>query len=330
MSYLSIVTTLLRIHGKSRQKIAGLSLIELLLVITVLATISVVGINQLARSAENQKIETTVQQFQSLMLNARNYYQSRATWPDLANLTDFYNFAPGTQYMVNNPWGIPYKIIDSTFQESVSPQTMSTTVPTLRAAKLIAARLPFAILPNNASSPYLITVYMTIPWVYTVQTNTLPKIWDMGVKQGVTSSQNTDIPVPTQPQCGPGYKPDWIAGFNYFKNTADDKAKIGTEIDLGFWIGGPYNNNTRWFNSVYLCGMANPSKTCTFLQGARSMAAPGSNQVQILAGWGNMGGTGTTNWTGSSSSLYSDNPFTGPIPELTADIMYMTYCAPFP
>ena len=131
MSYLSKVAVLLLLNGKSPKKIAGLSLIELLLVITVLATISVVGINFWARTAEDQKIATTVQQFQSLMLTERNYYQSRGTWPDLANLTDFYTFAPGMQYIVTNPWGIAYKIIDSTFQESLSPQTMSTTVPTL-------------------------------------------------------------------------------------------------------------------------------------------------------------------------------------------------------
>src|SRR5437588_2311160 len=103
---------------KNRQQIAGYTLLELLLVITILAILAGLGINLYYQNTQSIKITKISSQMQTILQAAVAYYNDNGCWPyDAAHLCTASNMKnncpnasplPFSVYLPvgnnNNPW----------------------------------------------------------------------------------------------------------------------------------------------------------------------------------------------------------------------------------
>ncbi len=146
------------------QKIKGVTLLELLLVIVLLSIMSLVGINAMQRSVADDRIARTVLQFEEIAVASRSYYLSYGqTWPDsLASLSEFLPTNAWDLTAASNPFGENYNYTISQPTDAAGALLqITTTVPTAYSAENIIARLPLASV--SGSEPYTVDMFVTIP-----------------------------------------------------------------------------------------------------------------------------------------------------------------------
>lgn len=129
------------------RKQQGLTLIELLLVITVLTVFAGVGISQFNKQNTQQRAIRTAQQIQLWSQAAASYYVQEGKWPSIsasdAIPADFQAYVPVN--IITNPWGEGYTFSADNYKFYVYtnlPQLTNNNAMTI--AKQIINHLPSA------------------------------------------------------------------------------------------------------------------------------------------------------------------------------------------
>jgi prepilin-type N-terminal cleavage/methylation domain-containing protein len=150
------------------QKMKGFSLLEMLLVITILSTLVILMLNYTTQKSDEMRRDKTAMQMMQVLNAAMSFYVNKSYWPlagatspnpttpmcgtttwtDLSNLqTAPNNFLPAT--LVNNPYNNFYRINCSSDQNG-GGFYLYTTVNTVANAQIIAGRLPMAFITDSA------------------------------------------------------------------------------------------------------------------------------------------------------------------------------------
>jgi prepilin-type N-terminal cleavage/methylation domain-containing protein len=127
----------------------GFTLLEMLLVLVIISSIVIMGLNYtLQKSAELRRDKATLQ-YQQILNAGLAYYLSESKWPTLEDL----QVAPGG-YLPNipliNPWGYPYEVAEITPKKEggtlfyVYSQVPAKNATDLAQANALAGRLPMA------------------------------------------------------------------------------------------------------------------------------------------------------------------------------------------
>lgn len=127
-----------------REKLKGFSLLEVLLVLAIMATIMVSLLGYTSQKSDEMRRDKTVMQVEQFLNAGLSYYVSFGSWPTLSQLQG--NFLPsGT---INNPWGLAFSVGANT--GGTNPGSQFSVCTTIRgkqaytAATIIAGRLPIA------------------------------------------------------------------------------------------------------------------------------------------------------------------------------------------
>ncbi len=149
-------------------KIKGFTLIEMLLVLTIISAIVYGSITYMQQRTTQTMIDRTTSQMQQLLAAGLSYYAANSLWPtSLACLQGGAGAPCQVQYVPNvasissNPWGNPYKIASSGsvfyVYTAVPPQTGSGTgTPSSYASSVaasIAGSLPLSYTANPSGVP---------------------------------------------------------------------------------------------------------------------------------------------------------------------------------
>lgn len=114
------------------------TLIEMMLVVTVIAVTAVGGITVVQRQNEENRINRTAEQIQNIITASKNYYDKYRDWPSLSTLNSYAssNFSSlnGT-----NPWGQANSV-----HTSSNSRYVKTTVPDNKAARALFQKLPLS------------------------------------------------------------------------------------------------------------------------------------------------------------------------------------------
>lgn len=189
----------------------GNTLIEILLVITIIATITVLSVRGIQQQTLQTKIAVTTEQVQSMAVAARAYYESlQSQWPE--KLDDLKSFFPPNllQTPLANPWGYPIALPDDPM---VRPYYIKTTVPDLAIAQRLHGRLPISTYHADAGTTYEIRLYLTTPSSLSWQgINLGAKIHAI---QMINVTSQTDYTV-SDFDCPEHTLPNWAAGMVSF------------------------------------------------------------------------------------------------------------------
>ena len=167
----------------------GLTLIELIFVIILMAALATTGLALFRLYSEDFKINRTAEQIQQLLEAASSYYVDNGCWPDPNaqcqgpnNWTKFVSSyipltIPSNATKPVNPWNYPYQYQQDNDPNSVGTRyQVTTTVPNQNIAKLIIAKLPSGAIQNsncNASTPCIILSETTTPALNQVNENNI-------------------------------------------------------------------------------------------------------------------------------------------------------------
>lgn len=201
---------------------AGVTLIEIILVIAVASVMALVGINSLQRKVTDDRIERTVLQLQEIAAAARAYYLSYSgSWP--ASFQTMSEFLPAEAWDLTAPenaWGPKYIYTLTPPPEVSTTDSMlvvTTTVPGQYEAESVAGRLPNVDV-SGAGNLYTLTLYVTIPANLTRYGHYI-LLKDI-TTQTVTSGSNTiDMSGIT---CPFGTEKSWAAGLESFSRSSSD------------------------------------------------------------------------------------------------------------
>jgi prepilin-type N-terminal cleavage/methylation domain-containing protein len=130
----------------------GFSLLEMLLVLAITATVIVSILGYTTKKSDEMRRDRTVMQMEQFLNAGLSYYVSFGSWPSLANLQG--NFLPsGT---IKNPWGQGFSVGANTGGTNPGSQfSVCTTIigkQAFSAATVIAGRLPIASVVGGAVS----------------------------------------------------------------------------------------------------------------------------------------------------------------------------------
>jgi prepilin-type N-terminal cleavage/methylation domain-containing protein len=153
---------MIRLFNKQR----GFSLLEMLLVITVLATISVAGVSYLRDKTLNVKLDKTALQMQQWLQASMAYYVDKSDWPaDTQALMDD-GYIPNDIKYVRSVWytgvgkiGV-YTIGPDTHAKQVVLRLQLPNNVSYEVAQRLAAKMPMADVDLNTKT---IMVYGAIP-----------------------------------------------------------------------------------------------------------------------------------------------------------------------
>lgn len=193
-------------------RVSGVSLIEMMLVITILAILSMAYVGYSRQQTESIKINRTIEQLETFASASRAYLETKQTaWPD--SLSDLTPYLPQktSQTHWQNPYGYEFTI--PTYQDT-GPYYVATTVPDVTTAKRITGRLPWASYsPYKQSDKVMVKLYLTKPTKLTWQGVGIgAMITEMKTLQ-ISTAQ--DVTVPPH-QCPKGYLSKWAAGIESF------------------------------------------------------------------------------------------------------------------
>lgn len=226
-------------HIKRFYPHAGVTLIEMLLVISVIALIALIGVGLAKQQTEEAKMRIAVLQLQGLATAATHYFESLQTdWPTA--IDELVTFFPPSliQNSLNNPWGAPLTLAP----KHAKPFYVATEVVDVATAKRIQQQLPIAtyqLVPETLH--YQVRLYLTPP----------SQISWLGAQLGaklksidtISMTNNRDYNVP-RINCDASQSAKWVAGMTSF-------AKRYPEQD-GEFVSG-----------VSLCSNQSTSAQCT-------------------------------------------------------------------
>lgn len=137
---------------------AGVSLIELLLILTIISAVLFTLVGYQARKGEQLRSDRVVLQMKDILNAAMSYYVTNGEWPltnpdtctgteGLSRLQNVEYLPPGT---INNPWGNPFTV---SCDSATSVFTVSTNTPSVKEASIAAGRMPLSsvVTPAGAS-----------------------------------------------------------------------------------------------------------------------------------------------------------------------------------
>lgn len=205
----------LRTLAPTRSRNLGVTLIEILLVISVLSLITMLGVRTIQQQTLQTKIAITGEQLQGLATAANAYYESvQSHWPE--KLTDLTSFFPPSLLAkpLTNPWGLALSLPDD---PKTLPYYVATIVPDESIARRLQFQLPLSTylpLPQaNNTTQYEVRMYLTTPSALSWQgVNLGAKI--QGIQLIYMTSQN-DYTVPDF-TCPTHSLPNWAAGMASF------------------------------------------------------------------------------------------------------------------
>ncbi len=216
------------------QKKTAYSLIEILLVISILAVSATLLINHFQREAEQKKVDLLVKEFETLFQGFKTYciqHGSFGTNPADGWYPNFSDvqlpYLPFSSeawrknpYYISNPWG--YRFEERTALQDGDPKTITkvyglrTEVPTREIANQVAARLPFAIVDPSTNK---VTAYIPIPGQEMAgkSGNSIYRIYSIGQAR----SNEFDVPV----NCPQNWTPGVLTGIGGFQPDYSASAK---------------------------------------------------------------------------------------------------------
>lgn len=122
-----------------RQKTAGVTLLEILLVMVIASAILVMFIGYMQNRTDDIRRTRAALQMQQILNAGLAYYVSTGNWPTMANLTDPTN--PYLPANLNNPWGQSYNVGTTS---STNLFFVYSNVRSNANAQIVAGRLPLA------------------------------------------------------------------------------------------------------------------------------------------------------------------------------------------
>lgn len=132
----------------------GFTLLEMLLVLTIISTIIVMGLKYTLQKSDELRRDRTALQYQQILNASLAYYLNVSQWP--TNITQL-TTSPGgylPNMALNNPWGNPYLVTTVISEEGGTLFYVYSQVPGgsdiyLAQANMIAGRLPMAFVTNT-------------------------------------------------------------------------------------------------------------------------------------------------------------------------------------
>jgi prepilin-type N-terminal cleavage/methylation domain-containing protein len=124
----------------------GFTLLEMLLVLAIVSSMVVLGLNYLSQKTDELRRDRASMQYQQILNAGLAYNLSMSTWPTLAQLSAN-GFLPNL--VQNNPWGNPYLVASVAVPNGGTLFYVFSLVPVGTAAQLaqaytLAGRLPMA------------------------------------------------------------------------------------------------------------------------------------------------------------------------------------------
>jgi prepilin-type N-terminal cleavage/methylation domain-containing protein len=130
-----------------QRKTKGFSLIEVLLVLAIMATVIVSILGYTTQKSSEMRYERTIMQMEHFLNAGLSYYVSFGEWPTLTDLQGTQgNFLP--KGIINNAWGLKFSVGTNT--TGINPGSQFSVCTSIRgkevftAATIIAGRLPIA------------------------------------------------------------------------------------------------------------------------------------------------------------------------------------------
>lgn len=208
-----------------KQDLSGFSLIEVMLLLAIMASVLMVGMCNYEIEVRNFKVDKTALQLQQWLEAAMAYYVDHQQWPQgteqqpLRTLisTGYLPAASGTtDTPIHNPWGNDYAA-----QSVISASNpngyfeVSTNIPVTvphyqQIATAIAARMPFASHPAQTGA---VITQVTIPGQASNIASNIPIKWI-----GYLDSDHPQLPANIDLTCPNGAHAQVAVAFNGFYN----------------------------------------------------------------------------------------------------------------
>lgn len=140
-----------------KSKLHGFTLIEMLLVLVIIASIILMVITYTTAKTDETKRDVTVMQFEQILNAGLAYYLNYSAWPfALADLT-------GNRYLptktIKNAWGQGYTFYNNTTTgtfsicSAITGRKVGTTYTAQAEANIIAGRLPMGYVTTSCPNP---------------------------------------------------------------------------------------------------------------------------------------------------------------------------------
>lgn len=210
----------------------GFTLLELLLVLAIMASLTVAGLGWYRHRVAQAKVVKTGLQMQQLLQAGMAYYVDHRVWP--SSVSKLQDYLP--QLHVNNPWGndasspYHYQIISEPNARYLQLKTWLPTTGVINGqamAQQIAARLPYAKAEIDSSGNASVISSVTLPG-QAIQDHNRPLITQVATVPSLTQvNKPTDCPAHMHPQLNVA-----MAGFTVPMSMTGTPARIH-EVSTG-------------------------------------------------------------------------------------------------
>jgi len=297
-----------------KSSIKGFTLIETLLVITIMSSMLILFVNYGARQVSQLRRDKTAIQIQQILSAALAYYTSYGTWPITCSFNSTYSsttwtgtlstlqtagYLPSTISL--NPYGYGYMVNCDTL--TGNGFYVFTSTSSSAEASVIAGELPSAYVSDGNGNPWSIGTYVVTQ--VTVPGQNLNNA--RSVNYSGLYHNGACVPVPN---C-PGYNVNTascVSGSNCMvPNIMVAPASVSGVNDTGSTTTYPISSFTAYAygpsTKPYDCLTGTTATACSPL-GSSGIASPNGNYwrvcMQVITSKGNVSltntGTGTTAW----------------------------------
>lgn len=135
-----------------KRKLAGFTLIEILLVIVIISTFIVMGVGYLQQRVLAERIDRTALHMQQILNAGLAYYVKEGSWP--ANLDALRGtYLPPLTVTFQNGWGQPFFLVKTDTNLYVYTEIIANTAATASAqAQLLAGKVPLSYVTEDVTN----------------------------------------------------------------------------------------------------------------------------------------------------------------------------------
>ncbi|SRR5579883_1350172 len=147
------------------KKIRGVTLLEVLLVMAILASVMVMLVGYVQQTADETRRDRATLQVQQILNATLAYYVNTSTWPaagdlDGTSLLQTGGYLPTT--VLKDPWGGTYHLVGTSASGTVFT-IQAPSVPSQAEAQILAGRLPLAAITGPTAGKWTVSASVPMP-----------------------------------------------------------------------------------------------------------------------------------------------------------------------